>query len=202
MPTRAVITPHVRVCERVLVAHMLRESNPLAHGWDQAICACRPAVMLAEVGLKYTARKLDLLGGETLQPWFMKLNPTGALPVLEDNGKVGNVNMIIVSTGCPTYRTTYIGMERCMERCMEPHTTLSYKRSLMFRLTKCFFLLSAFPLHECFHVSLLNNPQERYRDCVCHAPCRSHQTRNLTGGGGSARIRLHALTPIFDPSKL
>lgn len=46
------------------------------------------AVMLAEKKLPHKTVKVDLLGGGSLAPSFVKLNPSGAVPVLVDNGKV------------------------------------------------------------------------------------------------------------------
>ncbi|MGR8932053.1 MAG: glutathione S-transferase family protein [Gammaproteobacteria bacterium] len=42
----------------------------------------RASIMLEETGLPYTARKVDLFKGEQHLPKFLKLNPSGRIPVL------------------------------------------------------------------------------------------------------------------------
>ncbi|MGH6953163.1 MAG: glutathione S-transferase family protein [Alphaproteobacteria bacterium] len=49
----------------------------------------RPAVMLEECGIPYTAHKIDLAKGEQRKPEYLALNPQGTVPVLveEEGGK-------------------------------------------------------------------------------------------------------------------
>jgi len=42
----------------------------------------RASIMLEETGLPYTAHKVDLFKGEQRKPEFLKLNPSGRIPVL------------------------------------------------------------------------------------------------------------------------
>lgn len=44
----------------------------------------RVSIMLEETGLDYTAHRVDLMKGEQRQPEFLKLNPSGRIPVLID----------------------------------------------------------------------------------------------------------------------
>ena len=44
----------------------------------------RVAIMLEETGLDYTAHWVDLMKGEQRRPEFLKLNPSGRIPVLID----------------------------------------------------------------------------------------------------------------------
>lgn len=42
------------------------------------------SVALEEMGLPYTVHAIDLATGEQKQPWFLKLNPNGRIPVIVD----------------------------------------------------------------------------------------------------------------------
>ena len=44
----------------------------------------RASIMLEETGLPYTAHRVDLFKGEQHSPKFLKLNPSGRIPVLVD----------------------------------------------------------------------------------------------------------------------
>ena len=46
----------------------------------------RVAIMLEETGLDYSAHRVDLMKGEQQQPAFLRLNPSGRIPVLVDHG--------------------------------------------------------------------------------------------------------------------
>ena len=45
----------------------------------------RVSIMLEEVGLDYSAHRVDLVKGEQRQPEFLRLNPSGRIPVLVDH---------------------------------------------------------------------------------------------------------------------
>ncbi len=45
----------------------------------------RPALILEELGLKYTVRKVDLAKGEQRSAEFLRLNPRGQIPVVVDD---------------------------------------------------------------------------------------------------------------------
>ncbi len=47
-------------------------------------CAQKVRITLAEKGLSYTARHIDLPGKENLEPWYLELNPLGVVPTLVD----------------------------------------------------------------------------------------------------------------------
>ena len=47
-----------------------------------------PHVLLRELGVPFTLRRVDRAGGELKQPAFLKLNPNGVIPVLVDDGLV------------------------------------------------------------------------------------------------------------------
>ncbi len=44
------------------------------------------SVALEELGLPYEVRKLDLMGGEQKQPWFLDICPNGRIPAIVDDG--------------------------------------------------------------------------------------------------------------------
>ena len=44
-------------------------------------------LVLVEKGLPFLTENVNLLNGESLNPAFLKINPTGTLPVLEDDGQ-------------------------------------------------------------------------------------------------------------------
>ena len=44
-------------------------------------------LVLVEKGLPFETQEVNLLNGESLNPAFLKVNPTGTLPVLEDEGQ-------------------------------------------------------------------------------------------------------------------
>ncbi len=51
-------------------------------------CAQKVRITLAEKSLPYDARHVDLPGKENLEPWYLKLNPTGVVPTLVDGDEV------------------------------------------------------------------------------------------------------------------
>jgi glutathione S-transferase len=50
--------------------------------------AYRIRLMLSLLGLRAELQTVNLMEGEQLQPWFLKLNPRGQVPVLDDDGTV------------------------------------------------------------------------------------------------------------------
>lgn len=49
-------------------------------------CAQKVRLVLAEKGIDWTPRPIDLAGKENLQPWYLKLNKLGVVPTLVDDG--------------------------------------------------------------------------------------------------------------------
>ena len=43
---------------------------------------------LEEVGVQYEYVEVDLFRGEAREPWFVKINPVGKVPVLDDEGTI------------------------------------------------------------------------------------------------------------------
>ena len=46
------------------------------------------SIALEELGLKYAVKKIDLSKGIQREPWFLKLNPNGRIPVLKHGKEV------------------------------------------------------------------------------------------------------------------
>lgn len=65
---------------------MTSKPSLLLHGFKLSGHSHRAELMLRLLGLPFAFRQVDLAGGEHKQPPFLKLNPFGQVPVLEDNG--------------------------------------------------------------------------------------------------------------------
>ncbi len=50
-------------------------------------CSLQGAIALEVKGLKYKQRIVYLHDGETYEPWFMRINPAGQVPVLRHGEK-------------------------------------------------------------------------------------------------------------------
>jgi glutathione S-transferase len=55
---------------------------------DMSVCAQKVRVVLAEKGLDWESRHMNLRLGETLTPEYLKLNPGGVVPTLLHDGRV------------------------------------------------------------------------------------------------------------------
>ena len=62
---------------------------------DTAVCAAKVRVTLAEKGLKFEGRLLDLHKGDQFQPEYLKLNANGVVPTLVDDGRVVTESTVI-----------------------------------------------------------------------------------------------------------
>ena len=51
---------------------------------DMSSCAQKVRLMLAEKGLEWESRHLDLRAGEHQKDWYIKLNPRAVVPTLID----------------------------------------------------------------------------------------------------------------------
>jgi glutathione S-transferase len=59
----------------------------LYHG-DTAVCAAKVRVALAEKGLEYESKPINLHDGEQFDPEYMKLNPNAVVPTLIHDGQI------------------------------------------------------------------------------------------------------------------
>ena len=53
--------------------------------YSQGSCSLAPHIILEELGIPYTAQQIEMSKGDNERPEFLKLNPMGAVPVLELN---------------------------------------------------------------------------------------------------------------------
>jgi glutathione S-transferase len=60
----------------------------LLHGFDRSGHSHRAELMLRLLGLPFDFHQVDLAGGEQRSAAFLKLNPFGTVPVIEDDGAV------------------------------------------------------------------------------------------------------------------
>ena len=60
-------------------------------------CAFASHIALEELGVKYTAVKMNLAEGDQRKPEYLKLNPRGAVPTLVVDGEVMTENVGILS---------------------------------------------------------------------------------------------------------
>lgn len=60
----------------------------LLHGFDRSGHSHRAELMLRLLGLPFDFHQVDLAGGEQRSAAFLKLNPFGTVPVVEDDGVV------------------------------------------------------------------------------------------------------------------
>ncbi len=58
----------------------------LLHGFDRSGHSHRAELMLRLLGLPFDFHQVDLAGGEQRSAAFLKLNPFGTVPVIEDDG--------------------------------------------------------------------------------------------------------------------
>ena len=63
---------------------------------DMSTCAQKVRLTLAEKGLKWESRHLDLRAGDQQRPEYLKLNPRGVVPTIVDNGKVVRESTVIM----------------------------------------------------------------------------------------------------------
>lgn len=63
------------------------------HG--SSVCAAKVRLALAEKGVEWESRYVDLLAGEQFYPEFLKLNPRAAVPVLVHDGAVITESSVI-----------------------------------------------------------------------------------------------------------
>jgi len=59
----------------------------------------KASIMLEESGLRYRVRPIDLESKEQKQPWFLKLNPQGRIPVIVDDDGPGGQSVTVSESG-------------------------------------------------------------------------------------------------------
>lgn len=63
---------------------------------DMSACAQKVRLALAEKGLRWESRHLDLRAGDQQKPEYLRLNPKGVVPTLVDDGKVVRESTVIM----------------------------------------------------------------------------------------------------------
>ena len=58
----------------------------------------RVSIMLEETGLPYSVERIDLAKGEQRQPGFLKLNPSGRIPVLIDHDSTEEKPLVLTQS--------------------------------------------------------------------------------------------------------
>jgi glutathione S-transferase len=53
---------------------------------DRSTCSQKVRLCLAELGLEYVSRRIDLVAGDQLTPEYLAINPNGVVPTLVHNG--------------------------------------------------------------------------------------------------------------------
>ena len=66
----------------------------LYHGAN-SVCSVKVRIVLAEKGLQWDGRHIDLPKGEHLRPDYLKINPRAVVPVLEHNGALIRESTVI-----------------------------------------------------------------------------------------------------------
>ena len=59
----------------------------------------RAAVAMAECGLDFTPRRIDLMKGEQRSPEFLKINPAAQIPVMVDHDGPGGAPLAVAQSG-------------------------------------------------------------------------------------------------------
>jgi glutathione S-transferase len=55
---------------------------------NNSICTQRVLIALAEKGLSFDTRNIDLFRNEQYAPWYLAINPEGVVPALDHNGNI------------------------------------------------------------------------------------------------------------------
>src|SRR5262245_63608959 len=63
---------------------------------DMSTCAQKVRLTLAEKGLTWESRHLDLRAGDQQKAEYLKLNPRGVVPTIVDKGKVVRESTVIM----------------------------------------------------------------------------------------------------------
>ena len=57
-------------------------TSPTPNGW-------KASITLEELGVEYSVRHIEMQKKEQKEPWFLKLNPNGRIPVIVDHDNGG-----------------------------------------------------------------------------------------------------------------
>ena len=153
----------------------------------------RPALMLEECGLAYTAHKLDLAKGEGRSPEFLKINPVGAIPAIVDPDGPGGQTVTLAQSGAILL---YLADKTGMFLPADPVRRAAHLQWLMYALTDVAPTSSAI-----FYASKLDEKtaqgafEDRLIGQLGHADKRLGAVEYLAGEYGVADM---ALYPVVD----
>lgn len=153
----------------------------------------RPALMLEECGLAYTAHKLDLSKGEGRTPEYLKINPVGAIPAIVDGDGPGGKPVTLAQSGAILL---YLADKTGKFLPADPAARAPHLQWLMFALTDIAPSSSAV-----FYASRLDDKaaqgafEDRLLGQFAHADKRLGEVEFLAGDYGIADM---ALYPVVD----
>lgn len=156
----------------------------------------RPALMLEECGLAYTAHKIDLMKGEGRSPEFQKINPVGAIPAIVDHDGPGGKPVTLAQSGAILL---YLAEKTGRFWPADAAERAGHLQWLMFALTDIAPTSSAV-----FYASRLDDKaalglfEDRLLGLFGHADRRLADAEYLAGSFGLADL---ALYPVYDARK-
>lgn len=153
----------------------------------------RPALMLEECGLAYTAHKLDLMKGEGRSPDYLKINPVGAIPAIVDRDGPGGKTVTLAQSGAILL---YLAEKTGRFWPADPVERAGHLQWMLFALTDVAPTSSAV-----FYSSRLDDKsaqgmfEDRLLTALGHADNRLAEAEYLAGSFGLADM---ALYPLYD----
>jgi GST-like protein len=153
----------------------------------------RPALMLEECGLAYTAHKLDLMKGEGKSPEYQKINPVGAIPAIVDRDGPGGRTVTLAQSGAILL---YLAEKTGKFWPADPAERAVHLQWLLYALTDVAPTSSAV-----FYASRLDDKsaqglfEDRLLAMFGHVDRRLGESEYLAGGYGLADM---ALYPVYD----
>lgn len=156
----------------------------------------RPALMLEECGLAYTAHKIDLMKGEGRGPEYQRINPVGAIPAIVDHDGPGGRTVTLAQSGAILL---YLAEKTGQFWPADPVERAAHLQWLLFALTDLAPTSSAI-----FYASRLDDKaaqglfEDRLLGYLGHVDRRLGEVEYLAGGLGLADL---ALYPVYDARK-
>ncbi|GHD54671.1 glutathione S-transferase [Thalassobaculum fulvum] len=153
----------------------------------------RPALMLEECGLAYTAHKIDLMKGEGKSPEYQKINPVGAIPAIVDRDGPGGRTVTLAQSGAILL---YLAEKTGKFWPADPAERAVHLQWLLYALTDVAPTSSAV-----FYASRLDDKsaqglfEGRLLAMFGHVDRRLGESEYLAGGYGLADM---ALYPVYD----
>jgi glutathione S-transferase len=83
-----------------------------------SVCAAKPRIVLAEKGIAWTGRYVDILKGEQFAPEYLKLNPKHVVPTLVHDGHVLRESTVICEYLDEVFPDPPLKPERALDRAL------------------------------------------------------------------------------------